>query len=260
MRKGLILLGLLWCVTMPAMAGLNIGINVSFFPQLVAVPGYPVYYAPDLESNYFFYDGAYWVYQNDNWYSSSWYNGPWDLMDPDYVPLYVLRIPVQYYRRPPQYFGGWQREAPPHWGEHWGNSWSQRRGGWDQWDRHAAPAPAPLPVYQRQYTGNRYPAASQQQELQSKNYDYRGHTERGRPQPERQQQAPQRQQPQPERQQQAPQRQRPQPERQQQAPQRQQSQPERQQQAPKPEPRQGRDQGQHQDRQQGDKREDNART
>ena len=45
----------------------------------MAVPGYPVYYAPDIGGNYFFYDGRYWVYQDDNWYSSSWYNGPWDV-------------------------------------------------------------------------------------------------------------------------------------------------------------------------------------
>ncbi len=52
----------------------SIGINVPVFPQLVQVPNYPVYYAPQLRSNYFFYDGLYWVYQQDNWYSSSWYN------------------------------------------------------------------------------------------------------------------------------------------------------------------------------------------
>jgi len=178
MRKGLVLLGmLLWSAT-AAMAQLNIGINVSLFPQLVMVPGYPVYYAPDLDSNYFFFDGAYWVYQNDNWYSSAWYNGPWELMNPEFVPLYVLRIPVQYYRRPPQYFRGWQTDAPPHWGERWGNSWSQRRSGWDQWDHRSAPAAAPLPVYQRQYSGDKYPPASQQKELQSRNNNYRGQSGR----------------------------------------------------------------------------------
>ena len=190
MRKELILLGLLWCAATPAMAELSIGINVSIFPQLQVVPGSPVYYAPDLQSNYFFYDGAYWVYQDDNWYSSAWYNGPWDLIDPNFVPLYVLRVPVQYYRQPPQYFRSWQRDAPPRWGEHWGNGWSQRRSGWDHWDRRAAPAPAPLPVYQRQYAGDRYPAPSQQRALQSKNGGYRGSAKRDRPQQSSQRTAP----------------------------------------------------------------------
>ena len=47
------------------------------------MPGYPVYYAPRINSNYFFYDGMYWVYQRDNWYASSWYNGPWGLVAPE---------------------------------------------------------------------------------------------------------------------------------------------------------------------------------
>jgi hypothetical protein len=86
--------------------GVSIGINTPAYPQFVRVPNYPVYYAPGLQSNYFFYDGLYWVYQQDNWYSSSWYDGPWYAVGPQYVPLYVLRIPVRYYRNPPPYFGG----------------------------------------------------------------------------------------------------------------------------------------------------------
>ncbi len=94
------------------------------YPQLVRVPNYPVYYAPGLQTNYFFYDGIYWVYQQDNWYRSSWYNGPWGLVSPQAVPVYVLRIPVRYYRNPPVYFRGWQPNAAPRWGEHWGNEWA----------------------------------------------------------------------------------------------------------------------------------------
>jgi len=155
--------------------GVSIGINFPIYPELVQVPGYPVYYAPRLNSNYFFYDGMYWVYQGDNWYASSWYNGPWGLVDPWGVPLYVLRIPVRYYRQPPMYFRGWRADAPPRWGEHWGNEWEQRRHGWDRWDRHSAPAPAPLPVYQRKYSGDRYPHAEQQHNLRNQNYRYQPH-------------------------------------------------------------------------------------
>jgi hypothetical protein len=152
--------------------GVSIGINLPLYPELVPVPGYPVYYAPRLNSNYFFYDGMYWVYQGDNWYASSWYNGPWGLVGPEVVPLFVLRIPVRYYRDPPGYFRGWRSDAPPRWGEHWGNQWEQHRSGWDKWDRRSAPAAAPLPVYQRQYSGNRYPRVEQQQALRSQNYHY----------------------------------------------------------------------------------------
>jgi hypothetical protein len=152
--------------------GVNIGINLPLYPEFERVPGYPVYYAPRLNSNYFFYDGMYWVYQGDNWYASSWYNGPWGLVDPGYVPLYVLRIPVRYYRNRPEYFRGWRTDAPPRWGEHWGNDWEQQRRGWDKWNRGSVPAPAPLPVYQRKYSGDRYPRVEQQQALHSQNYRY----------------------------------------------------------------------------------------
>ncbi|OIQ88172.1 hypothetical protein GALL_299440 [mine drainage metagenome] len=151
----------------------SIGINLPAYPELVPVPGYPVYYAPRLEANYFFYDGMYWVYQDDNWYQSSWYNGPWWPVDPETVPMFVLRIPVRYYRQPPAYFLGWRPDAPPRWGDHWGHDWEQHRSGWDRWQRSAAPAPAPLPIYQRQYPGNRYPQQLEQQhEIQNKNYRY----------------------------------------------------------------------------------------
>jgi hypothetical protein len=150
----------------------NIGINLSAYPQFVRVPGYPVYYAPRLKSNFFFYDGLYWVYRNDNWYASYWYNGPWGLVARAAVPLFILRIPVRYYRERPQHFSGWRVDAPPRWGELWGNEWQQSRSGWDRWNRSAVPAPAPLPIYQRQYSGSRYPTLEQQPALQSRNYSY----------------------------------------------------------------------------------------
>ena len=153
--------------------GLSIGINMPAYPDLVPIPGYPVYYDPRVNSNYFFYDGLYWVYNADNWYASTWYNGPWQAVAPQDVPVYVLRVPVRYYRQPPVYFHGWREDAPPRWGEHWGNDWASRHAGWDRWDRRSAPAAAPLPVYQRQYSGDRYPRAiEQQQTLRTQNYHY----------------------------------------------------------------------------------------
>lgn len=184
MRKLLIVLYLLCCWGTSAVAqvsvgigvsipGVSIGINFPAYPTLVAVPGYPVYYAPQARYNYFFYDGMYWVYQRDNWYASSWYNGPWWLVEPEAVPLFVLRIPVRYYRHPPPYFRGWRPDAPPRWGEHWGHEWNERHRGWDQWDRKSAPRPAPLPTYQRQYSGKRYPQAPErQQALEGNRYRY----------------------------------------------------------------------------------------
>ncbi len=112
----------------------------------------------------------------DNWYQSPWYDGPWELVDPEDVPVFILRIPVRYYPRPPVFFFGWISSEPPHWGEHWGHDWEQHRHGWDKWDRRNHVMPAPLPVYQRAYSGDRYPRQEQRQlELQQKHYHYQPH-------------------------------------------------------------------------------------
>ncbi len=153
--------------------GMSIGINMPAYPQFEQVPDYPVYYVPDAHANYFFYDGLYWVYQQDNWYSSSWYDGPWYAVVPMRVPLYVLRIPVRYYRDPPPDFRAWRPDAPPRWGDRWGQDWQRQRKGWDRWDRRAMPAAAPLPQYQRRDAGDRYPKAEQQRYLHGGNYSHR---------------------------------------------------------------------------------------
>jgi hypothetical protein len=152
--------------------GIDIGVNVPVFPRLVQVPGYPVYFDPNGSSNYFFYDGLYWVYQGDDWYESTWFNGPWRRVDRDDVPAFLLRVPVRYYRRPPEYFHGWRGDAPPRWAEHWGHDWEQHHGGWDRWDRRAPHAAAPLPAYQRAWSGERYPTRERQQAIRTENYHY----------------------------------------------------------------------------------------
>ena len=181
MRIAIVLSSVLISLAAPAVAqvsvsiglpGLSIGVNVPVYPHLLQVPGYPVYYAPRLQTNFFFYDGLYWVYQSDDWYASDWYDGPWSRVTPQAVPLYILRVPVRYYRSPPAHFRGWRSEAPPRWGEHWGNDWQQQRPGWDRWNRSAVPAPAPLPTYQRRYPAERYPQPEQQQTLRRQNYGY----------------------------------------------------------------------------------------
>ena len=181
-RNVLMVLGMLLAPAAPAAVQVSIGIglphasigiNLPAYPQLVVVPGYPVYYAPHMQTNYFFYDGMYWVFQGDNWYASSWYNGPWWFVEPYAVPVYVLRVPVRYYRQPPVYFRGWRPDAPPRWSNHWGHDWERQRSGWDKWDRRAVPAPAPLPAYQKQYSGQRYPRQIEQQhQIQQQRYRY----------------------------------------------------------------------------------------
>jgi hypothetical protein len=184
LRYGLITLLMLLCLVTSAKAqvsigiglpNVNIGINLPVLPELVPVPGSPVYYAPQVNCNYFFYDGMYWVFQGDNWYASSWYNGPWGLVNPDVVPQFILRIPVRYYRQPPGFFRGWASNAPPRWGQHWGHAWEQNHSGWNRGARGPVPARAPLPVYQRQFSGNKYPRMEQQHTIHTQNYHYQPH-------------------------------------------------------------------------------------
>ena len=164
-----------------ALPGIRVGINVPSYPDLAPVPGYPVYYAPNLAMNLFFYDGEYWAFSDDNWYSSAWYDGPWNMVEPDYVPYYLLRVPVGYYRRPPAFFRGWNRGGPPRWDQRWGNNWRDRHQGWDRWNHSAEPGRAPLPAYQRRYSGSHYPAPGEQRTLKNRYYRYQP---RG-PQPQR---------------------------------------------------------------------------
>lgn len=163
-----------------AVPGLSIGINIPAYPELAPIPGYPVYYAPAGSTNLFFYDGLYWVYVGDNWYYSSWYDGPWSLAEPDLVPDFILRVPIRYYRSPPPFFLRWNRAAPPRWGDHWGRAWEKHRRGWDRWDHVSVPPRAPLPGYQRHYPRGRYPGADGRRNLENRYYHYRPRDPRDR--------------------------------------------------------------------------------
>lgn len=172
MRLKWLLLFLLAAPLNAALAEVRISLDIKSYPKLVAVPGYPVYYAPQINANYFFYDGMYWLFEHDNWYSSLWYNGPWYDVDSNHIPDNVLRVPVRYYRQAPAYFRGWQSNAAPRWNVHWGTTWAEQRRGWDRRDRQARPHPAPLPSYQRRYSADRYPHAERQIDLHRENSRY----------------------------------------------------------------------------------------
>ena len=48
----------------------DIDVDLPAYPEMQPVPDSPVYYAPNVDSNYFFYDGLYWDYYNDGWYGN----------------------------------------------------------------------------------------------------------------------------------------------------------------------------------------------
>jgi len=182
MRKLIIMLAMAAFSFMPTLApaSVSIAVHVVQYPTLQRIPGYPVYYAPRLHANYFFYDGLYWVYVDDAWYVSPWFDGPWDLVAFDSVPLFILRIPVRYYLYPPVIFSGWARNAPPRWDRVWGPDWAHRHPSWQRWNRAATPAPAPLPRYQQRFTRDNYPTDVQRRELAQQHYRYKPHDSQAR--------------------------------------------------------------------------------
>lgn len=152
----------------------SLGIHLSNYPDLVAIPGMPVMYDPRLMANYFFYEGSFWVFEDDDWYRSDWYNGPWIFVERDAVPVFLLRIPVRYYNRAPLYFRPWSMDMAPRWSLRWGREWERRHRDWDRWDRRRAPPPAPPPVFQQQFPRERYPESPELQErLRKQHYRYR---------------------------------------------------------------------------------------
>src|SRR5574341_1872058 len=118
MRRAMVLAGILAAACLPAAPAaartdVHIGINLGAPPQLVVVPGTPVYYAPALPHNYFFYGGQFYVFHNGGWFFGPTFNGPWGFIDVRYVPRPILAVPVQYYRAPPRH---WKKHGPPPWG------------------------------------------------------------------------------------------------------------------------------------------------
>ncbi len=134
---------LLACALSPAalqaqeFSGESLGIHLQGPPELAAIPGSAVLYAPQAKANYFFHDGRYWAYQAQGWFAGTRYDGPWDAIDPDAVPVALLRVPVRYFRNPPAHFSPWSSDSPPRWDQFWGADWEQRHPRWNEWTRQA---------------------------------------------------------------------------------------------------------------------------
>ena len=104
----------------PALPGSDIHVNIQIGapPQLVVVPGTPVYQAPAVPYNYFSYGGQYYVFHNGSWYFGPTFNGPWAVIAIQFVPQPILAVPVQYYKAPPKH---WKKHGPPPWAPAWGH-------------------------------------------------------------------------------------------------------------------------------------------
>lgn len=106
-----------------ARTDIHFDVHIGTPPQLVVVPQTPVYYAPALPYNYFFYGGQYYIFQQGTWSYGPTYNGPWAVIPVQYVPRPILAVPVTYYKARP---GHWKKHGPPPWAPAWGH-----RKKWD---------------------------------------------------------------------------------------------------------------------------------
>ena len=110
----------------PAHADVNIGITfggpppivVAEPPRMVLVPRSPVYWAPSLPYNFFYYEGRYWTYHEGGWFWSASVRGPWGQVAIGAVPRPVLAVPVAYYRVPPGHAKHHHGGGPPPWAGH----------------------------------------------------------------------------------------------------------------------------------------------
>ncbi len=107
------------------MDSVSLGIHIGEEPRLVLVPGTPVYEAPSVPYNYFYYEGRYYLYQGGAWLRSATYNGPWTVIAIEQVPRPVLVVPAEHYKVRPDH---WKRHGPPPWAEAKGHGRKYRKG------------------------------------------------------------------------------------------------------------------------------------
>ncbi len=116
-------------VAAPPPPTVSLDINIGSPPRFVVVTGTPVYYAPSVSYNYFFYDRRYYLFHNELWFSAAYHNGPWTAIAFERVPRPILAVPVEYYKRPP---GHWKKHGPPPWAQARGHE--KKEHGKKKWD------------------------------------------------------------------------------------------------------------------------------
>jgi hypothetical protein len=89
-----------------ANVNINIGVPAPAIvvpapPRLVIVPGTPVFYAPEVEYNYFVYGNHHYVVRDGRWFRARTHRGPWKFVAVEHVPRPIVAVPVTYYRVPP---------------------------------------------------------------------------------------------------------------------------------------------------------------
>jgi len=95
-------------------------------PAVVVIPGTPVYYAPDVGIDLFFYSGRWYRKHDGHWYIATYYNGPWAYLPAARVPTVFVNLPGGSYNIPPghqripygqlkKHWKKWDKEHRKHW-------------------------------------------------------------------------------------------------------------------------------------------------
>jgi len=118
-----------WVNLAQAQVSVDLGIHLGSPPKLVAVPESLVMYAPAVKGNFFFYAGHYYVFRKGVWYMGPRHDGPWAVVEREFVPRPLLAVPVHYYRVPPPEWRRWHAEAAPRWEPVYGRRWEEHHEG-----------------------------------------------------------------------------------------------------------------------------------
>ena len=172
------LLAFLLVIPIPAIAEVDVSINISLPPpfvfasppEVVVIPETYVYVVPDAGVDIFFYNGWWWRPWEGRWYRSQHYNSGWG---------YYQNVP-SFYREVPR---GWRNDYRAH---RWkGHPWNYQRiphqqvqQNWNSWEKNRhwekqntwgvkGLKPRPGPQHQYQATQPRHKAPQQSRQVQS---------------------------------------------------------------------------------------------
>ena len=78
-----------------AQAEVNVNISIGQPREMVMMPT-GIYFVQDSNVDVFFYNGYWWYPRGGSWYRAGQYNGPWVVVQRNYVPAYLFRVPKNY--------------------------------------------------------------------------------------------------------------------------------------------------------------------
>lgn len=79
------------------------GLRLAASPSLALIAGTPVYFAPDVEADLFFYHGNWYRPYGGEWYVSAEFGGPWGRVSIGNVLRPLVDLPSDYRNEPSSY-------------------------------------------------------------------------------------------------------------------------------------------------------------